>query len=252
MISPAGLRSEQYRGRRPTRLATSVVADLIDAVVGGRLAVGAALPSEQALCDEFEVSRIVVREALKSLEQKGLVLIRQGQATVVAPAAQWNPLDEDVLDARIRHDESLTVLDNLVHVRVALESEMAAAAASRRSAQDAEELRRLLAELAGSLGDHIRYQALDLAFHDRVMRTSGNDVGQAIVSGIHEHARASSRYSGGTPTPEHLGHAQAGHAAIAEAVCAGDEHGAREAMRAHILEAWDLKAAPSARKARGR
>lgn len=240
-MTSSGLRQGERVARRSLRLATSVVADLIDAVVSGRLAVGEALPGEQALCEEFGVSRVVIREALQSLQQRGLVVIRQGHGTVVAPPTQWNPLDEDVLDARVRHDESLTVLDNLVHVRVALECEMAAAAAARRTDEQVRELRGAVDELAGALGDHDRYFALDLEFHDRVMLLSGNDVGRAVVVSIHGHARSSSRYMAGTPTREHLRHAQDGHAAIAEAIGAGDPEAARTAMRAHILESWRLR-----------
>ncbi|HVK23170.1 MAG TPA: FadR/GntR family transcriptional regulator [Actinokineospora sp.] len=240
MTNQAAFRSGGGRPR-PARLAVSVVHDLIDAVVGGKIDVGEALPGEQALCEEFQVSRIVIREAMQSLRQKGLVVIRQGHGTVIAPAAQWNPLDEEVLDARLRHDESLTVLNNLIQVRVALECEMAAAAALRRTDEQAAELDRMLAVMDTARGDHERYLALDLEFHDLVMEFSGNDVGRAVVAGIHGHARASTRYSGGTPTAAHLRHAQAGHAEVAAAVGSGDEEAARAAMRSHILESWQRK-----------
>jgi DNA-binding FadR family transcriptional regulator len=242
MIDGSRLRQGDRTVRRPPRLAASVAAELLDAVVGGQLAVGEALPGEQALCEEFGVSRVVIREALQSLAQRGLLVIRQGHGTLVAPTAQWDPLDEEILDARVRHDESLVVLDNLVRVRVALECEMAATAAERRTADQARELRRALDEMATVLGDQTRYLVLDLDFHDRVMVISGNDVARAIVSGIHGHARASSRYSVGTLTDEHLQHAQAGHTSIAAAIEAGDPEAARAAMRAHIMEAWQLKA----------
>lgn len=234
------LRSGGQGGRpRPVRLATTVVADLIDAVVSGRIAVGEALPGEQALGAEFDVSRVVIRQALQSLEQKGLVVIRQGHGTVVAPSSAWNPLDDDVLDARIRHDESLGVLENLVHVRVALECELAAVAAARRTEDQARELTTLIGELEGAIGAPERYLALDLDFHERIMLMSGNDVGRAIVTGIHGHARASTRYSADTPTAEHLRRAQTGHVAVADAVRSGDADAARAAMRAHIIESWE-------------
>lgn len=241
MSTNSGLRKGELVPRRSLRLATTVVEDLIDAVVSGRLTAGEALPGEQALCDEFGVSRIVIREALQSLQQRGLVTIRQGHGTVVARMTQWNPLDDDVLDARIRHDNSLTVLDNLVHVRVALESEMAAAAASRRSDAQAAELRHLIEQLSSALNDPARYLELDLHFHDAVMALSGNDIGQAIAASFHGHARDSRRYSGTTPTNKQLRHAQTGHTAIAAAIEAGDPEAARTAMRTHILEAWRIK-----------
>jgi DNA-binding FadR family transcriptional regulator len=242
MTTNSGLRKAERVPPRSLRLANTVVEDLIDAVVSGRLVAGEALPGEQALCDEFGVSRIVIREALQSLQQRGLVVIRQGHGTVVAPMTQWNPVDDDVLDARIRHDDSLTVLNNLVHVRVALESEMAAAAASRRTDEQAAHLWHLLKEMSGALDDHVRYLDLDLQFHDVVMTLSGNDVGRAIAASYHGHYRASSRYSGTTPTNDQLRQAQTGHASIAAAIEAADPEAARTAMRTHILESWRIKA----------
>ncbi|TCC02473.1 FadR/GntR family transcriptional regulator [Kribbella soli] len=241
MTTNVGLRKGERVPRRSLRLATTVVEDLIDAVVSGRLPVGEALPGEQALCDEFGVSRIVIREALQSLQQRGLVIIRQGHGTVVAPATQWNPMDDDVLDARIRHDDSLTVLTDLVHVRVALESELAAVAASRRTDEQAAGLQPLIEELGEAVDDPGRYLDLDLKFHDAVLALSGNDIGRAIAASFHGHARSSSRYSGSTPTTEQLRHAQTGHSAIAAAIEAGDPEAARAAMRTHILSAWHIK-----------
>jgi DNA-binding FadR family transcriptional regulator len=107
-----------------------VAEDLIDAIVSGLLPADSVLPGEQALCEDFGVSRVVVREALKALEHKGLLIIRQGQGTVVAPVTRWDLLDSTVLDARIRHDDGLGLL---VQARCALESELAGTAATRRT-----------------------------------------------------------------------------------------------------------------------
>jgi DNA-binding FadR family transcriptional regulator len=69
--------------RRPQRLATAVIAELVDRIVGGQLAAGSTLPTEPALCATFGVSRTVVREAVKSLEAMRLVKVQQGQGTTL-------------------------------------------------------------------------------------------------------------------------------------------------------------------------
>src|SRR4051794_3685126 len=69
--------------RRPQRLATAVVEDLVDRIVGGELPTGSALPIEPVLCEMFAVSRTVIREAVKSLEAMQLVTVQQGQGTTV-------------------------------------------------------------------------------------------------------------------------------------------------------------------------
>lgn len=225
---------------KPTRLADTVALQLIDDVVRGEVAAGSTLPGEQTLCDEFGVSRVVIREALKSLELKGLLVIRQGQGTVVAESRHWHPLDAAVLDARIKHDESLTVLAHVVQVRAALESEMAGAAATLRSSRDVDELTALTKAMGDQLDVPAAYLDLDLAFHDRIMLASQNDIGHAVVTGIHTHARASDRYSGGVVS-ESVQRSHVGHLRILEAIVNGSPEQARDAMRRHIDDSWTEK-----------
>src|SRR5919109_1308950 len=66
---------------RPARLSVVVVNVLVDGIVSGGHPSGSLLPPEPVLCQSFDVSRSVVREALKALEQRGLVRARQGHGT---------------------------------------------------------------------------------------------------------------------------------------------------------------------------
>src|ERR1041384_2503432 len=116
-------------GRRPTNLATAVPPELVERVVRGFHPPGTSLPAEPVLCESFSVSRTVVREAVKLLQAKGLVQVRQGAGTVVNPPSMWNMLDELVLAAVIAEDETSAVLDDLVVTRRLLESDMALVAA---------------------------------------------------------------------------------------------------------------------------
>src|SRR4051812_44049752 len=106
---------------RGDRLGPVVVAKLVDDIVSGRLATGAALPTEADLGEQFGVSRTVVRESVKLLQDKGLVNIRHGVGTVVLPESSWDMIDDVVLTALVRHDESLLILDEVVSIRAALE-----------------------------------------------------------------------------------------------------------------------------------
>ena len=117
--------------RRPRRLATALVEDLVDRVVGGEPPEGATLPIEPVLCETFGVSRTVVREAVKSLETMRLVRVQQGQGTTVRPFADWDLLNPLVLAAVVRHDAENAILEDLVDVRRALEAQMAGQAAIR-------------------------------------------------------------------------------------------------------------------------
>src|SRR3954467_2175154 len=114
----------QWAHRRPN-LATALTAELVGRIVRRQYLPGASLPAEPALCEAFSVSRTVVREAVKLLQAKGLVQIRQGAGTVGTPPSMWNMLDELVLGAAVAEDDTLTVLDDVVVTRRLLESDMA-------------------------------------------------------------------------------------------------------------------------------
>ena len=226
--------------RRPARLGIPVVAALVDQIVGGTLAPGSLLPPEPALCASFGVSRTVVREAIKVLEEKGLARARQGQGTTITGPEEWNLLDPIVLEATIRHDETMRVLDDLVEVRVALECDMVRAAAERMTRTELEELARLLDELDSQRRHPELYQDTDTQYHDFIMACSGNRLGRSIIRVIHPHARANSRYNP-RADDEDIRESHLGHVAIYEQLLRHDADGAAEAMADHILGTWTLR-----------
>src|SRR5258705_350826 len=109
--------------RRPANLAKAVTAELVERIVRGLHPPGSPLPPEPGLCETFSVSRTVIREAMKVLQEKGLVQVRQGSGTIVTPPTRWNILDELVLAATIAQDDTPSVLDDLVVTRRLLESD---------------------------------------------------------------------------------------------------------------------------------
>src|SRR4029453_7716864 len=115
------------------RLGGAGVAELVDLICTGRFQEGALLPPEGPLSEHFGVSRTVLRESVKRLEEKGLVTVSQGRGTQVRAPGYWNMLDPVVLSALIDNDESLGVLDELTVVRGSLESAMAGAVAAGRT-----------------------------------------------------------------------------------------------------------------------
>ena len=226
--------------RRPARLSVVVVDALVDAIVSGRYPSGTLLPPEPVLCESFDVSRSVVREAMKLLEEKGLARARQGHGTTISPPDEWNLLDPGVLAAAIRADETMEILDELVDVRVALESAMASTAAQSMSDADLAELGDLLEEMGTQLPDPERYLATDARFHDLIMRCSGNRLGRSIIRAIHPHARASTRYNP-PADDEDIRWAHLGHTAIYECLRRHDAEGAAAAMAEHVRGAWTLR-----------
>ena len=223
--------------KRPARLGTAVVEALLDRIVSGELEPGTLLPTEPRLSEAFSVSRTVIREAVKILEQKGLVRARQGQGTRVALPDEWSLLDPMVLEASVRHDKDLRILDDLVAVRRVLEAEMAREAAMRSTAEDREEMRRLLGQLAADAAEPDRHMLTDLEFHDAIMRASRNRLGRAIVRAIHSEARTSDRYNG-HPVRADREASDIGHAQIYDRIVEADPEGAATAMSQHIMGSW--------------
>lgn len=226
--------------RRPARLAFPVIEALVDQIISGQLPAGSQLPPEPALCEIFGVSRITVREALKSLEDKGLALARQGSGTTITEEDNWLLLDPIVLAAAVRHDTQFTLLNQLVNMRAQLESPMAAQAAGKAGPADIAEMAELLALLDEQVDEQEKFLETDVAFHDRIMRASGNQLSRSIVRTVHAEARKSYRYSG-DPTSAECRLSNEEHRAIFECVRNQDEAGAERAMSQHILQAWERR-----------
>ena len=228
---------------RAARLGVAVVGDLVSAIVTGEVAPGDVLPPEGTLSQQFAVSRTVIRESVKRVEEKGLVTVSQGRGTIVNPAAQWNVLDPDVLSALVDHDDKLEVLDELAIVRGSLEATMARAAAERQTPERTAELREAFERAAAQLDNLSAYNEADAAFHDVVMEQSGNRLAANITRILFQRARESSRFTGKT-SDNAAAMALEEHRAILDAIAAGDGNTAATAMREHIAKAWERRRVP--------
>ena len=124
-----------------TRLHRDVADELLAGIVKGLYAPGTLLPKETALVDEFKISRGTVREALRALEERGVVHVTHGRGARVQPPEEWNVLDPVVAGAIARGRNRRRFLDEVQLYRVVLESEAAALAAERASAAQRAELR---------------------------------------------------------------------------------------------------------------
>jgi DNA-binding FadR family transcriptional regulator len=236
---PQHVSTQSSMPSRPARLNHLVVSSLVDEIVSGNLPVGSSLPPEQVLCQDFKVSRSVTRESIKLLEEKGLVVARQGQGTTVQPVDNWNLLDPLVLDAYIRNDRSLTIFDDLMEVRAALESQMASRAAIRLNETQLEELRARLLELESLLEDPSRYTVADIAYHDLIAQFSGHLLARSVLRTVQPIALANAYYGRTHRSHEDNLRSHYGHAIIFDALVNRDSEGAARAVEEHILGSWE-------------
>lgn len=239
--APAEARSSVFAGSStrmpPARLGVAVVADLVAVIVTGELKPGDVLPPEGMLSQRFGVSRTVIRESVKRVEEKGLLTVAQGRGTTVNPATAWNVLDPVVLSALVDHDDTLGVLDELSIVRGSLEASMAAAAAGRQDSQRTNELKDAFHQTELNIDDFEAYNDADAQFHYLIMEQSGIRLAANITRILFARARESRRFTG-TPGPEAMRLTLDEHRAVLDAIARGDAPVAAEAMRDHISRAW--------------
>ena len=233
-----GLQAPEVR-ERP---ADVLIRALIDSIVARRYEAEEAIPPEAALAEHFGVSRTIVRESMKRLEEKGLVAVQQGRGTLVQPHSSWNVLDPLVLSAIITHDEELHTLDELTLVRAALEGVMAAQAAERATEDGVAELASALQRMVELADDYPRFRDADALFHRTVMGLSENFLAGNIAYTLYSRARSFARFEG-SPPPDAIERTLQQHRAIYAAIAAGEVGAASAAMNEHIVDAWQRRSA---------
>lgn len=143
-------------------------------IVSGSVAPGATLPSEPVLSERFGVSRVVVREAIKSLCAKGLVTVGPSIGTRVQPLESWRMLDPEVLSWHASGQFSAKLIADLIELRRIIEPQAARLAASRATPQDLLAIRQAYEEMAQAVEGQGDYVTADAAFHSAVLAASHN------------------------------------------------------------------------------
>jgi GntR family transcriptional regulator, galactonate operon transcriptional repressor len=231
------------------RVGTTVLRELVEEIVSGRAQPGDTLPPEAALSLSFGVSRTVIRESMKRLQEKGMVTVAQGRGTQVNAMAEWNILDPLVLSTLIVHDDSLGILDDLSVVRGALESVMAGGAAAAHTDAELARLRDALEQMRASVDDSPAFRQADVAFHLAVMEMSGNQLAENIAKILFRRALESTRYHG--VDPEHAFELTlAEHERVFAAIERGDVEASQRCMNEHIVTSWERRRLPTQRARR--
>jgi GntR family transcriptional regulator, transcriptional repressor for pyruvate dehydrogenase complex len=198
-------------------------------IVDGQLRPGDRLPSERDLTVRLAVSRTTIREALRSLEIRGLLDVKPGEGAFVRELpleAVIDPLASALLDRRS--------LLELLEVRRTLEPGIAALAAQRAQAGDIDEMKRILAEIEVRLTNHRYDDAVKsiISFHRIITRATGNGLIQRLmdtISGLFSASMRETLRIRGRP-----GRSLKSHRQILAAIESRDPAGARETMLSHL------------------
>ncbi|TDN91560.1 DNA-binding FadR family transcriptional regulator [Microbacterium sp. BK668] len=222
---------------RPARLSTRIAAILVDQIVDGVFVPGASLPTEASLGASFSVSRPVVREAVKLVEQKGLIRVKQGEGSTVLPRPEWNLLDPDVLRACLRNDDDSRLRRDVVALRSGLEADMVRRAAAHLSPEDFARMALSLETMDVATEPHELYRA-DGDFHRTIHYASGNEIARTVVSSLVREVRGTNVL--GDRGREIYAAANADHRRIYDHLQAGDAEAAALEMAKHISSRWLL------------
>ena len=215
---------------RREKLSDVVLKGLVDLLIESGLKPGDALPSEGELCRGFGVSKPVVREALHRLVMMGVIEVRHGKPAVIR-AISSEPLE---LFFRFALRASRQGLREAVELRRALETQIAALAAARISLPQAAALKSALAEMRQSKETPERWVEADLRFHLGLAEAAGNGLILFLIKALRGTMEETIRVlNAQRPLRDPEATVQR-HAAIVEAVIAGDVGAARAAMEAHF------------------
>ncbi len=215
------------------RLADHAYNVLFHKIVTGEFGEGAPLPSENELCALFEMSRPVVREALKRLQEQGVVASRRGARSFV----QKSRLEE--LSSTQVAGKQREMLDNL-EFRDAIEPQAAALAAERRLDADLDAIQEATDQYARAALEGSSTAHLDFRFHLAVASASHNrrfvDAIRAVEQDI-SHGVDMSRFLSRFAHLERSRSVLADHTRVLAALRQQRPEEARRAMRAHLENA---------------
>lgn len=221
------------RSHRPATLSESIYQEIFSLIVSGEYAPGSRLPSEQALSQNFGVSRPVVREALARLRDDDLIVSQRGSGSYV----NRRP-DNAVL--RFTPLSSIADMQRCFEYRVGVEGEMAYLAASRRSAAALKQIEETLGALDNVLGNDELGVDADFDFHMSIALATENrfyvDTLERLRDNIATGMNLARNLSLLRPKARSM-RVQSEHAAIVDAVRAQKPERARDAMRVHLSAA---------------
>lgn len=144
------------------------------AILSGRYPVGGTLPPEPLLCEEFGVSRTVVREAIKSLVAKGLLFTGPKVGTRVLSEVDWNWFDPDVVAWQAQCGLSPEFLQDLQELRRVVEPAAVRLAAERATPQDIAVIENAYAGMKKAVEEGGDYVTHDMRFHQGLLQASHN------------------------------------------------------------------------------
>lgn len=220
-----GSRVASKRSFRRGRLSEQVVAELERTILEEYPEPGTRLPKEAVLADRFRVSRIVIREAMKILEERGVVQVRAGRGTITMA-----PTPERVKASLLRlfRDQPMPTvceMERMLELREILEETVAGLAAVRATPEDLERIASALKDMAAPGNSVEQTIEADLRFHVAVAEAAHNRFFEMVLDPLTQvfiqQIKLTDSYAVGVELHRH----------VFEKIAKGDAVAARQAVR---------------------
>jgi GntR family transcriptional repressor for pyruvate dehydrogenase complex len=209
---------------------SEVVTELEQEILGGTLSPGERLPSEEKLCERFDVSRTVIREAIQQLRGRGLLRTLKGSGSYIA-----DPSLETLGNAL----ETYTVLTpddsflDLIDLRILIETECAKRAATHAGEKVIQEMQDTIDDMEKSRGDRTEFSRADITFHLAVAKASKNSLYATILAGLERRCIDYANVNRGSE--DWYSMVINTHRDILSAISEGTPEGAANAMHRHLV-----------------
>lgn len=220
-------------------LTQQVEYELTEAIRAGKYLPGSKIPSENELCEVFNVSRTSVREAVKKMSARGIVDVKRGSGVYVAEISLKNASENLNLFFELSSDKNIIL--QTINTRLILEPTLASQAAIYRKNSHIELLKNNIIQMRKcALKDKKKEAELDNDFHSIILSIVNNDVLELLLSPIFNLIPKFKTAVYVKPMEGHLlkekklmlNH----HENILQGIIESNGTAAREAMRNHILE----------------
>ncbi|WP_422374992.1 FadR/GntR family transcriptional regulator [Roseibium sp.] len=223
-----------FRPVNHQKTALAAVEQIEDLILKGVLRSGDRLPAERDLAEQLAVSRPVLRDALKLLEERELIEARRGGGTFVADLI--GPIfSEAIIQLISRHPSAKS---DYFEFRRGIEGQAAALAADRAAPSDVKRLDDIISQMnaAHEAGDRKAESLLDVAFHHAVGEAAHNVVMLHTLRSCYRLLENGVFYDRGRLYHQPTARVDllAQHAAIADAIRSGNAEAARRASEDHI------------------
>ena len=166
------------------RISDEILRQIKEALLGGTFQVGDRLPTERALAEQFAASRTSVREALRGLEQEGVIYIKKGALGGVFVADVDHRLVSRPFQTLLQLRK--VSIDNIAEARLIFEPEAARMAAKRATAEDLRELEEVIEKMSRVVEEGKPQSSYDLKFHKLVARAAGNPILEMLAEAMLE------------------------------------------------------------------